>query len=423
MVIILDYLTNQIHLTLEIRQKIDLVEPNDQSATLMGNLSPKLMKTLEKVRAAEEKRKTPQKEIVHQAPERYTQRKADPLRNLKDKLADFGKKNTSSQKQMEIEVPSFRTHHVDEKRTSRSPYQSQSAVKTDEKKQTQASAQKRGKENTTQMYNMANAGMNASPNDEHRLNDDEERMHRRQKVDAESYRRVSETKNRETERKREDQLRREYEYFGSHQKEERVNEYSAYPQSQQTQVIPTPPKSHLANDESNQRSSKKYSEGTQNYGSQGSSQRNSSLHTWLKQDLKEKTEDKPKKRSGTKEKSRKKEQNAEGEDDKGESSGKRARVKGLHDWINRRVTGYLVFQNTIHDIGLEKEREGDHLNRVAGEKWKGLSKGEKEEYKGLALKARINLKKEFQDVDIEDPHIKELQEIVEKRLKKVKKDY
>ena len=98
------------------------------------------------------------------------------------------------------------------------------------------------------------------------------------------------------------------------------------------------------------------------------------------------------------------------------------RISGLHDWINRRITGYLVFQNTIHGT-LEKEDFRDsHLNRVAGQKWRVLSKAEKEQYKMLALKVRVELKKEFRDVDKDSPELKELQELIEKEIKKVKKE-
>lgn len=97
-------------------------------------------------------------------------------------------------------------------------------------------------------------------------------------------------------------------------------------------------------------------------------------------------------------------------------------IQGLHDWINRRVTGYLIFQNTMHDEGLEKERDDDHLNRITGKMWKKLSKTEQEEYKSLALKTRVEFKKEFQDVDKDSPELPELQELIDQKLKKVVKE-
>ena len=105
----------------------------------------------------------------------------------------------------------------------------------------------------------------------------------------------------------------------------------------------------------------------------------------------------------------------------GERSGKKSErgVHNLHDWINRRVTGYLIFQNSVH---VEKGDEEDHLNSVTGKKWKALTKAEKEEYKSIALNARVDLKKEFDNVDIDDEEIKDLQEQIEKKLKKIKKE-
>ena len=97
-------------------------------------------------------------------------------------------------------------------------------------------------------------------------------------------------------------------------------------------------------------------------------------------------------------------------------------VHSLHDWINRRITGYLIFQNTIHDENAERGgREGDHLNRLTGKKWKKLSKSEQEEYKSLAMNARVDLKKEFKDVDKDSPELADFQEQIEKKLKKIKK--
>ena len=111
-------------------------------------------------------------------------------------------------------------------------------------------------------------------------------------------------------------------------------------------------------------------------------------------------------------------------DNSGSDSPKKSErgIHNLHDWINRRVTGYLIFQNTMHDQGLEKEREDDHLNRIAGKKWKKLTKAEKEEYKSLALSTRVLFKKEFREVDKDDPDWSELQELIDQKLKRVKKE-
>ena len=80
-----------------------------------------------------------------------------------------------------------------------------------------------------------------------------------------------------------------------------------------------------------------------------------------------------------------------------------------------------MYQNSIQDGELEREYEGDHLNRVAGQKWKGMSKTDREIYKSIALKARVLLKKEYQDIGKDSPELSDLQEIIEKKIRKVKK--
>ena len=123
------------------------------------------------------------------------------------------------------------------------------------------------------------------------------------------------------------------------------------------------------------------------------------------------------------------ESNEEGENNVRVLSGSKASKKpktgrgihGLHDWINRRITGYLIFQNTFAGT-IGRGKDGSHLNSIAGQQWKKLSKAEKEEYKSLALNVRVNLKKEYRDVDKESPELKELQDLIEKAIKKVKKE-
>lgn len=77
----------------------------------------------------------------------------------------------------------------------------------------------------------------------------------------------------------------------------------------------------------------------------------------------------------------------------------------LKDWINRRITGYLIFQNTLnYHPEISKEKSdcsglGVHFNQMVGHKWKNLSRDEKEEYKNIAKECRERFRKDLNDAD------------------------
>ena len=97
--------------------------------------------------------------------------------------------------------------------------------------------------------------------------------------------------------------------------------------------------------------------------------------------------------------------------------------KTIYDWINRRVTGYLIFHNEINDnesVEEDKEIEDAHLNRVVADRWHGLTKLEREEYMALAMTTRVKLKKKLKDLDLEDPDAEEIKRKIHKKFKKLK---
>jgi Chromatin-associated proteins containing the HMG domain len=99
-------------------------------------------------------------------------------------------------------------------------------------------------------------------------------------------------------------------------------------------------------------------------------------------------------------------------------------IASLNDWINRRITGYLVFQNTISSKLDDKNnyREmGIHLNSVAGSKWKNLTEDERDEYKNLAKAYRKAFRKEIEEFEnYED--LTDLIERLDTKIKKLKKE-
>ncbi len=99
-------------------------------------------------------------------------------------------------------------------------------------------------------------------------------------------------------------------------------------------------------------------------------------------------------------------------------------IASLNDWINRRITGYLVFQNTLSSKMGDKNnyREmGIHLNSVAGSKWKSLNDDERDEYKNLAKDYRKAFRREIEEYENYD----DLADLIEKldvKIKKIKKE-
>lgn len=102
-------------------------------------------------------------------------------------------------------------------------------------------------------------------------------------------------------------------------------------------------------------------------------------------------------------------------------------VTKLLDWINRRITGYLLFQNTVsHDPRNMKEKEqysemGVHLNHLIGQKWKALSPEERDEYRLLAKQYRRDFKKDI-EIYHESEDLTDLIESLDLKIKKLKKE-
>lgn len=114
----------------------------------------------------------------------------------------------------------------------------------------------------------------------------------------------------------------------------------------------------------------------------------------------------------------------ESKDEEDEEGARDKAISSLNDWINRRITGYLIFQNTINTKSDEKSnyRElGIHLNSIAGQKWKGLTEEEKEEYKNLAKKFRKTFREEIENYENYDDFTS-LIEKLDIKIKKLKKE-
>lgn len=90
----------------------------------------------------------------------------------------------------------------------------------------------------------------------------------------------------------------------------------------------------------------------------------------------------------------------------------------VQQWIDQKLNGFVVFQNTLRGQELE---EIEDFNKYSSQNWVQLSKSEKDEYTTLARTRREQLKEEFRNLcqDIED--ISELQVRLDQQIKKVKK--
>lgn len=426
----------KIHTSLleKIRQQIDSIEILDQSyqAAPSTNVSSRLMQTLEKIRMAEEKKKTPMKDSDYTPIERLSQKRNEFLEPLKERLNYFSASSQKYNRRMETEPPTaYETARKSYKMNERdSSYYtggySQPGRRTEEKER----MQRRGKESATQTVNLVNAYTNTEyDEDYYQPRYEDEYRHRRQKTEANEYRRVDDRRRREREMEQE-----EYEEYDA-------RDHSPYPYHEEyvtDNSVERPPKTSVPKNKTHS-SAKKSKTPTRDSEHKSarkateeervSPKKDASLDNWIKKE-KRKNKEKERERERDNEqqprKEKKKKTETDVEDGRGSdtdnSTPKRARVKDLHDWINRRVTGYLIFQNTMQDMGLEKEHKDEHLNRIAGDKWKALTKAEREEYRSLAMNARVQLKREFRNVEIDNPDIKDLQELVEKRIKKVKKE-
>lgn len=90
----------------------------------------------------------------------------------------------------------------------------------------------------------------------------------------------------------------------------------------------------------------------------------------------------------------------------------------VNQWIDQKVNGFLIFQNTLRE---QTEGPMEDFNKYASEKWFHLSKPERDEYSVLALNTRAELKQEFQALSESTSDINQLQELLEQRIKLLKK--
>lgn len=110
----------------------------------------------------------------------------------------------------------------------------------------------------------------------------------------------------------------------------------------------------------------------------------------------------------------------ESSDQEGSMSKKEKLISSLNDWINRRITGYLIFQNSMNGEGAKRPGISDtgvHLNHATGSKWKTMSEKEKEEYKNLAKEYRKIFKREVEECE----NLENTNDIIEEFDEKIKK--
>ena len=89
----------------------------------------------------------------------------------------------------------------------------------------------------------------------------------------------------------------------------------------------------------------------------------------------------------------------------------------INQWIDQKVNGYLVFQNTLRD----QAGQVDDFTSYATDQWFQLSKPERDEYTVLALSIRADLKQEFKDMALSSSELSQIQQILDERIKQVKK--
>lgn len=96
-----------------------------------------------------------------------------------------------------------------------------------------------------------------------------------------------------------------------------------------------------------------------------------------------------------------------------------SRENMVQQWIDQKLNGFVVFQNTLKEQ--EEAEKIEDFNKYSSQHWIQLGKPEKDEYTTLAVTKREQLKEEFRNLcrDIED--ISELQELLDQKIKKVKK--
>lgn len=90
----------------------------------------------------------------------------------------------------------------------------------------------------------------------------------------------------------------------------------------------------------------------------------------------------------------------------------------LNQWIDQKINGFLIFQNTLRD---QAGPNVEDFTKYCSEKWFHLSKPERDEYTTLALKRRAELKQEFVDLTLDTSDLSQLQELLDQRIKTFKK--
>ena len=417
-----------IYLDSEIRNRIDSLEMLDQSLQAYpADLNPKLVQTLEKIRNAE-KKKSP---TVTSA----DKRRAEFLKPMQERITKSGRKEEYVD--MEVEQPVYYDEYED--RYHPGGYRKQRKVSNGEEYYNRA-------EMSTQTKSVG-YGPSTSQGERYsrRMEEEDEYYRKQHRPPSRGREPVYQEENWEGEQydipqsadwPAEDEFtfNRAQKKPASSSKPKRTEDKDRDRESRKTSVKKSESamkKKSVSKDSKDKDARKSSTSAKQDKGK-------GSLDKWIKSEEKEKKKSKDKDKS-TKTKSEKKKSGPTVHDfgyrDSDEE--KTARKKktsssptpkksdrgpqGLHDWINRRVTGYLIFHNTMHD-GLDKDDEDDHLNRLAGKKWQELSKVEKEEYNSFAMNVRVSLKKQFKDVDNDDPELKELQERVDQKIKKIKKE-
>ena len=360
------------YLFLEIRRRIDSVEMFDQSLQIFpASLNTNLAETLDMIRNADKSRKR------SASPKHSSQKKrAEFLGPLQEKIMDYTKREDRelSDNQMIVEeTASFQAETQPPRRHYR------------------------------------------DDDEDYYRRMDEERYRKRQKMHAPPYR---ERYPRDRDEEEDYRYERDYDRYDN-------DDDFGYSAPVKSSVKSKTHKKSVSKDKGRDRTSskdykkssvKRYEEERRERDSKKKSsmkKHKGSLDKWVKSEKKDK-----------KKSSKKKGYSSDESESSPERSGKKTgrKVQGLHDWINRRITGYLVFQNTIRDNKPEKESSDEHLNALTGKMWKEFSKSEREEYKNLALDARADFKRDYEDVSLDHPDLKELQESIERRLKKIKKE-
>ena len=90
----------------------------------------------------------------------------------------------------------------------------------------------------------------------------------------------------------------------------------------------------------------------------------------------------------------------------------------INQWIDQKVNGFLIFQNTLKDQTTEHIED---FARYCSDKWFHLSKAERDEYTVSALGVRSALKQELKELALTTSDMSQLQQILDERIKLVKK--